>query len=298
MVEVRRALIIANPASRLAIARLPLVREAFARAGVSCDEALTERPGHAAVIATERGADFDAVFTLGGDGTAMEVVGALTGGAIPVGILPGGTGNLIARALGTPPQVGRAVAALLGGVVREIDLGRLDDGRHFAFAAGIGIDATMVAATTARAKRLYGVSAYVRTGVQASLAPQRFTLRATVDGVPHTFEAAAALVANFGAVLRGLLTLGPAISPDDGMLDLCVFSPADASDAVRLGWRIVRRDFAPDPAMHFLKGRTFHLETDPPRAAQADGELIGTTPLGVTLVPRAARLLAPAHAGR
>lgn len=265
---------------------------------MACVEALTGHPGHAAVIAAERGRDFDAVFVLGGDGTAMEVVGALTNDSIPVGILPGGTGNLIARALGTPPKVGSAVAALLNGVVREIDLGRLDDGRHFAFAAGIGIDATMVAATTARAKRRYGVGAYIRTGVQASLAPQSFALRATVDGVLHTFSAAAVLVANFGSVLRGVLTLGPAISPDDGMLDLCVFSPADASDAVRLGWRIVRRDFAPDPAMHFLKGRTFRLETDPPRAAQADGELIGLSPLGVTVAPRAARLLAPSHAGR
>ena len=298
MVRVRRALLIVNPASRRAIVRLPLARDAFALAGVECEVVATEHPGHAAALASERAGAFDAVFTLGGDGTAMEVVGALTEGSLPVGILPGGTGNLIARALGTPLHVGHAVVALLHGEVREIDLGRLGDGRHFAFAAGIGIDATMVAATTAEAKRRFGIGAYVRTGVQAALAMESFTLRATVDGAVHTFRATAALVANFGAVLRGVITLGPAISPDDGMLDLCVFTPADAGEAVRIGWRIVRKDFAPDPAMHFLKGRTFLLETDPPRATQADGELIGITPLGVSLAPRAARLLAPAHGGR
>ena len=290
---VERALLLVNPASRLARARLPLALEGFRRAGVSCENVLTEHPGHAAVLAAERGRSFDAVFTLGGDGTAMEVVGALVGSGMAIGILPGGTGNLVARALGTPLHVGRAVAALVAGERKTIDLGRLTDGRYFAFAAGIGIDATMVAATTASAKRRFGVAAYVGAAVQASLALERFTLRATVDGVTHVFPATGVLLANFGAVLQGLFTLGPAISPDDGLLDLCVFSPRDVRDAVRIGWRIVRKDFAPDPAMHFLKGRTFHLETEPVRPMQGDGELLGSTPLSAAVAPGAAIVLMP-----
>jgi diacylglycerol kinase family enzyme len=132
--------------------------------------------------------------------------------------------------------------------------------------------------------------------VRASLALERFTLKATVDGVTHTLPATAVLLANFGAVLQGLFTLGPAIFPYDGMLDLCVFSPADVRDAVRIGWRIMRRDFAPDPAMHFFKGRSFQLETDPPRPMQADGELLGNTPLSATVVPLAACVLVSASA--
>ncbi len=77
------------------------------------------------------------------------------------------------------------------------------------------------------------------------------------------------------------------------MLDLCVFSPASVGDALRLGWRLLRHDFGADPSMHFLRGRTFHLETTPRRVTQADGELLPGASLHVTVVPRAARLLVP-----
>lgn len=293
MVVVRRALLIVNPASRRGATALEGVRQAFARAGVTCDVVLTARTGHAEEIARARAGEYDAVFTLGGDGTVMEVLHALMGGAIPVGVLPGGTGNLVARALRIPLSPPRAVSALLGGSVKTIDLGQLADGRVFAFAAGMGIDATMVARTSAAAKRRFGVLAYVAAGTRATLALQSFTLRATVDGVTHTLPATAAMVANFGAVLGGLIHLGPGISENDGMLDLCVFSPATARDAFRLGWRMLRHDFGTDPAMHFLRGRTMVLESDPPCDTQADGELLTTGTLQVTVAPLAARLLAP-----
>lgn len=294
MVIVRRALLIVNPVSRRAARQLAPALAAFAAAGVACTPFLTTHAGHARELATAHSPGADAVFTLGGDGTAMEVLDALADTALPVGVLPGGTGNLIARALATPLRIGRAVGALVAGEVRAIDLARLADGRRFAFAAGVGIDATMVATTTTAAKRRFGVGAYVRTGVAATVAHDVFTVRATVDGTSYEFRAAAALIANFGAALGGLLTLGPGIRPDDGMLDLCVFSPADVRDAIRIGWRIVRRDFAPDSAMHYLQGRSILLETDPPRVAQADGELLGSAPLDVRVEPGAALLLAPA----
>lgn len=269
---------------------------AFDGAGVVCTVARTERSGHAELLAREMGAAHDAVFTLGGDGTVMEVLHALMASDRPVGILPGGTGNLVARALGIPMSPRRAVTTLLGGHVKTIDLGQLEDGRVFAFAAGIGVDAQMVATASAAAKRRFGVGAYVMTGTRAALALESFTLRATVDGVSHTFEATTVMVANFGAVLGGLIHLGPDIREDDGLLDLCVFSPANVGTALRLGWRMLRHDFGTDPAMHFLRGRTLHLETDPPRVTQADGDLLPWSHLRVTVAPGAARLLAPGRA--
>lgn len=269
---------------------------AFADAGVACTVIPTERSGHAEQLARAHAESHDAVFTLGGDGTVMEVLHALIASDRPVGILPGGTGNLVARALGIPMSPRRAVARLLGGTVKTIDLGQLEDGRVFAFAAGVGVDAQMVATASPRAKRRLGVGAYVATGTRAALALEPFTLRATVDGVAHTFEATSAMVANFGAVLGGLIHLGPDIREDDGLLDLCVFSPANVRTALRLGWRMLRHDFGNDPAMQFLRGRSVHLETDPPRTSQADGELLPWPRLHVTVVPGGARLLVPGAA--
>ena len=267
--------------------------EAFRARGVACDVLRTERPGHGGAAAIERAPEYDAVFTLGGDGTAMEVVGALAGTRKLVGILPGGTGNLIARTLGVPLGVRRAVNALLDGELREVDLGRLADGRRFAFAAGVGIDAAMIERTPVTLKRRLGVWAYVLTASHAVLRRERFAVQVTVDGETHAREASAVMVANFGAVLNALITLGPRIRHDDGVLDVCVFSPRTMRDALRVMWRLWRRDFRPDPCMLYLPGRAIRVACEPPRLAQADGELIGPTPFDVVVEARAAHLLAP-----
>ena len=85
------------------------------RAGVQCEVVFTERPGHAAEIVRQRADGYDAIFTLGGDGTAMEVAGALAGTPCPLGVLAGGTGNLLARAVGIPLDPKAAVPLLLRG---------------------------------------------------------------------------------------------------------------------------------------------------------------------------------------
>lgn len=294
MVTIRRVLLVVNPASRRGRRALPSALAAFRAAGVSYDVHETTASGDAASIARARAPARDAVFTLGGDGTAMEVLHAMQGRREPVGILPGGTGNLVARALGTPRRVGPAVRALLRGVVRTVDLAQLADGRVFAFAAGMGIDSTMVLRTSARAKRRFGVLAYVVNAVRAALALDAFALSATVDGTRHDFRATAALLANFGDLFGGLLRVGPSVRENDGMLDLCVFTPANVGDALRVGWRLLRHDFGSDPAMHFMQGRAVALESDPPRQAQADGELLPGTGVRATVIPGGARLLAPA----
>jgi diacylglycerol kinase (ATP) len=289
----RRVLLLANPASRRGNRLRIAAKHAFRAAGVEVDEMITERPGHGRELCTKYAAQYDAVFTLGGDGTAMEIVSALAGTSKPVGVLPGGTGNLIARALGTPMLMRHAVRALLGGDVKQVDLGVLGDGRHFAFAAGVGIDARMIEATPPWLKRKIGVLAYVITAGKALLRNEKFLLRATVDGETIEREAVSVMVTNFGAVLHDRLTLGPGIRQDDGKLDLCVFSPNTVWDGLRILWRLARKDFRNDPCMLFRSGAHFRIETDPASPAQADGELIGKTPFDVRVQPLAATLLTP-----
>ena len=266
---------------------------AFRSSGAECDVFVTERPGHAAAAIRAISDGYDAVFTLGGDGTAMEVIGALAGIARPVGVLAGGTGNLIARTLGVPLNVRRAVPRLLDGMEARVDLGLLSTGRRFAFAAGVGIDATMIEQTPRWLKHRIGVWAYVLMAASAVLRRERFQVRATVDGVVHEREASSVMIANFGAVLDDLFTLGPAICQDDGRLDLCVFSPRTLRDTVRVAWRLMRKDFRSDPCMLHVSGTRFRVETTPPRAAQADGEMIGDTPFEARVEPHAATLLLP-----
>ena len=271
-------------------------RAAIEHSGATCDVILTERAGHAREIGSLHGRTYDMVFTLGGDGTAMEVAGALAWSGIPIGVLPGGTGNLLARALGISRDVERAVPELLAGSVREIDLGVVL-GHHFAVAAGVGIDAAMVAETPAWMKRRLGVWAYTliatRAALRAVVRKQFFLARIEVDGEVVEQRAAAVLFANFGAILENRISFGPGITVDDGMLDCCIFAPSNLFDAIRIMWRVTRRDFRPDRALLYRKGKHFRLETDPIMSLQADGELLGVTPAVITVEPLAAHLLVP-----
>lgn len=286
-------LLIANPAARRVDRLLRVARAAFDRAGVAHDVALTERTGHAAELALARQAGYHALFTLGGDGTAMEVVGALANSGVPVGILPGGTGNLVARSLGIPLALDRAVPALLHGDRARVDLGVVNGSRRFAFTVGVGIDARMIHETPPELKRRFGIAAYVASAVRAVVQRQSFAVRVTVDGEVVERRAVAVMVANFGAVLNELIVLGPGIRQDDGRLDLCVFSPGTFIDAGRLAWRLFRKDFRPHPQLLYRAGREFRIECTPHQIVQADGEVLGETPFEVRVEPLAATLLVP-----
>jgi diacylglycerol kinase (ATP) len=182
---------------------------------------------------------------------------------------------------------------LLKGDEATMDLGRLGDGRRFAIGVGVGLDATMISEAPARVKKRFGFMAYVIGGYKAVLRNQKFDLRLTVDGVVFEQRASAILVANFGAVLNNLVAFGDGIVRDDGLLNACVFSPDTLWDALRILWKMVRKDFRADPCLFYKSGRDFRIETTPIMPAQADGELLGGTPLSVSVDPMAGCLLIP-----
>lgn len=270
---------------------LERVRRTFRELGISYELVLTERPGHARELAAARTPECGAVYALGGDGTVMEVVGALAHTSTPVGIIPGGTGNLVARALGVPLDPERAVRWLAMGRAVTMDLGLLDGGRYFAFAAGVGVDARMIAETGAAAKQRFGLLAYATTATRAALQCRTVETRVTVDGETFTGQSAAVLVANMGNVLNGLITLGPDIRSDDGQLDLCLFTPRGTAEAVGVAWRMFRGGLKDGPAMMFRRGSVIRVECDPPQRFHADGELLGSTPFEARIQPGAGTFL-------
>lgn len=289
----RRALLVVNPASRRGGRLADTARQAIEAQGVACDVVLTERGGHAGELAAALAPRADVVFTLGGDGTLMEVVSALAGGGMPIGLLAGGTGNQVVRALGIPLDVRRAVPALLRGTERTIDLGRLGRGHHFALSVGIGPDVAMIAETSAAAKRRFGVAAYAWSALRAITRLEQFEARVTVDGVTVEAQVAAVMVANLPGVENGRVTFGPDIRPDDGILNVCLYQWRTLRHAAETFWRAGTGQIGGDPTARFLKGREILVETFPARGAEADGELLGVGPVSATVEPASARLLIP-----
>jgi YegS/Rv2252/BmrU family lipid kinase len=295
VLNVRRALLVANPASRRGEQRIQDAVRALASAGCALELRRTTARGDAERHAAKWRDSVDAVFTLGGDGTVMEVLRALRHTGVPVGIIPAGTGNLLAHALAIPLNVERAVKALVGGTRRTIDLGNIDgEAPHtFAFAAGVGIDVTMLERTTTQAKRRLGVLAYALAATAAALRHELFRVTIVTEKETIQRDASLTMVANFGALLRGGFAMGPGITPDDGYLDVCVYSPRSGVDGVGMVWRMLRGRYSGDSRMYFARARQVVIECDPPRIFQADGEILGRSPVRITVDAGAATLLVP-----
>lgn len=291
-----RVLLIVNPyASRARRIRDGALR-AFAAANIDVDVKVTTAVGDSGRLAREHGlSGYRYVFVCGGDGTVVEAIAALADNpaAPPVGVLGGGTGNLLARALKIPLNPAKAVATLLRGRPATIDLGRLENGSHFAIGLGVGLDEAMIAGATSALKKRYGIFAYVYSALKAGVALEKFDARVTVDGKVIKCRASAILVANLGTVVNGLISFGKDITHDDGLLHVCVYSPGNFLDAVRIFARMLRGTAHLDPQVTVVGGRQLLIETTPARGAQADGELIGPTPIQIQVRPNAGRILIP-----
>ncbi len=291
-----RVLLIVNPhASRAARVRLAAER-AFAAANVDVDVKETTKVGDSGRIAHAHGrAGYRHVFVCGGDGTVVEAIAALADNphGPAVGVLGGGTGNLLARALRIPLNPARAVRALLHGRTATIDLGQLENGAHFAIGLGVGLDEAMIAGATSALKKRYGIFAYVYSALKAGVKLEKFDARVTVDGKVINCRASAILVANLGTVVNGLISFGKGIVHDDGLLHVCIYSPNNFVDAMRIFARMLRNTAHLDRQVTVIEARELLLETTPARGVQADGELLGPTPIRITVRPNAGRILIP-----
>ena len=293
----KRVLLIVNPyASRAHRVRASAER-AFAAARVELDVKITEKVGDSGRLAREWGLSghYRHVFVCGGDGTVVEAIAAMADRptAPAIGVLAGGTGNLLARALRIPLRPERAIPALMNGRQATLDLGRLESGVHLAIGLGVGLDEAMIAGATSALKKRYGVLAYVYSALKAGIKLEKFDARVTVDGKTVNCRSSAILVANLGTVVGGLISFGKDIAHDDGLLHACIYSPGNFFDAVRIFTRMLRGTAHLDPQVTVIGGREFLLETTPARGVQADGELIGPTPIRITVRPNAGRILIP-----
>ena len=167
-----RALLIVNPKATATTARTRDVLTRALASDLKLDVVHTERRGHAADLARQAVADdLDVVVTLGGDGTVNEAVNGMAGSRLSLAVVPGGSTNVFARALGLSPSPVEATSEILDALRadrrRVINLGRADD-RYFTFCAGLGIDAEVVheVERRRRAGRRATPGLYVRSAVK------------------------------------------------------------------------------------------------------------------------------------
>lgn len=259
---------------------------------VTRKRSLRKRAGKAAKRGT------GVVVAVGGDGAVLQVATAIAGSKTALGIIPLGTGNLLAGNLKVPKKPAKAVKTILGRRVRRIDVGRIEvDGskRCFTVACGIGYDAEVMDATTPPQKLRWGKLAYLANAIGQADELHLVKHVLTIDGTRMETEASQVFVANQGRMLP-IVAPRRKIRPDDGKLDVILVRASGAIPALIAGWdAVVQEDLGEtaDGRVFRTQARKVEIETEPGRLVEVDGSVIGETPVSIRVDARALRVLVP-----
>lgn len=295
-----RALIVHTPISGrgTAAARLEAVQ-----AALQADLAEAHAAGEAESIAAVA-TDYEVLLAAGGDGVVHEVINGLMQRAEPrprLGILPLGTGNDIARNLAVL-DVDEALQCVLDDTIRDIDLLRIEvpggsEPRvvYGGLNCGIGLGAAVIRATTRRVKRIFGPTMAYNVGTLRALARWRSPLvRMRWDD--GAFEGRAMFLAAGNAEYEGggSMRMSPGSRIDDGLFWVTLIRHGSKLDLLRNFGRLAKGTHPEHPLVDYFPATRLEVDCEPAVEAQSDGDVIGFSPVTITVCPRAMTVYAPA----
>jgi len=242
-------------------------------------ETTVEDPGGGqARLALAAGADV--VLACGGDGTVRHVAYVLAGSGTPLGLVPTGTANLLARNLAIVlDDPIRATRIALSGTNRAVDVGRvfIDDRAEeqvFMVMAGVGFAAAIMTGASHKLKGRLGSLAYFVSGMRALRAP-RASITLAVDGrIEPPRRVRTVVVGNCGKLLAGLVLM-PAAKVDDGLLDVVSIGPRGIIGWLAVTARVLARRRHGHRIVQHWQGRTVIISAEAPQQAQLDGDPVG-----------------------
>ncbi|MBD2503877.1 lipid kinase [Anabaena azotica] len=286
-----RALLLVNRHARQGEARLLQAINYLKELNFQLIEESTEHPKQLYQIIHQYKNKVDLVIVGGGDGTLNAVVDALVETQLPLGILPLGTANDLARTLGISNSLPEACKTIAQGELRRIDLGWVN-GKHFFNVASLGLSVKITRRLTKEFKRRWGVLAYAVTALQVIWKSRPFT--AEIRTKDRVFRAKTVQIAvGNGRYYGGGMAIVPDARIDDQRLDLYSLEISHWWEiipllpAMRNGRHIHRQN------VRALNGREFEIYTSKPRAINTDGEITTYTPARFCVIPKALAVLVP-----
>jgi YegS/Rv2252/BmrU family lipid kinase len=310
----RRVALIYNPASGQYSARrhaaVGEIQAILYEAGVEAEAFETGAPGSATSIAEQAVREgFDTILACGGDGTVHEAVQSMVGTDVALGVFPLGTANALAADLGLIASPAKVARKLLDSTPARVSVGRIHyedktgnpGSRYFIVAAGIGADALLMSRLDSRLKRRLGYVLYLmeafRIWATSSFPLFEAELPSNGNGGGRVVEVSQLLavrVRSFGGVLR---TLAPGASLRNGSLSMVAFKTQSRLHylsfllAVIAGRHTFNRDVelmdSPSIECRARNGSADHL------FVEADGEVLGSLPVRLEVVPHSLTLLIP-----
>ncbi len=294
----RKAVLIANPKTGRYISRRKTVQELVSdlnARGLDTELRLTSGPGDAAAIAAQAARDGKTdVIVAGGDGTINEAIQGLVGAKARLGILPRGTGNVLARELGLPINVDEAITIAVRGNSKRVHIGvaideETDKRRHFVLMAGIGLDASVVRRVQPSLKRRIGRGAFWVSGLShlATWDPRPFTLE--INGAKYTATFAAIGKA---ALYGGDLMITPRARLDKPTFEICIIDTFSRVKYLQLLSYAMREGMPNDKnGVRFVEATVVKATGQAP--VQVDGELLGHLPMRFEISPYSMEVIVP-----
>ncbi len=288
-----RAVAIVNPATRGNVRRIVELLEIAAPRSTQLEVYFTEYAGHANDLAREHAPKSDLLIAIGGDGTVADVASAARSLSVDLGIIPGGSTNIIARGLGIPTNTHLATRLLFEDhAIRKIDAGIC--GEHlFLHMAGAGVDSALFDIAKPGLKRRVGWMAYLPAAIEALLRPlSSFSIQAEemqIDGVRSPLV----LVANGPSIIAPKLQLDKRIRYDDGLLDVMVVTATRPIELASVLAQMARRQMFESPFVTSFTTREVEISSEPSLAVQLDGDVVGHTPVRFTIDPVSVRVVTP-----
>jgi len=255
----------------------------------------------AQIAREEAAAGRERIFALGGDGTFQALLNAVAGNTnISIGVLPAGGGNDLASALGLPLDAVRAAEMILTlGEAVPLDAARVHTGdgaeRLYMGGGGVGLDAEAARFASGVYRRMRGRSRYLLSAIRALGTFRGIHVRVSLEGAEQTSLEGTALVLgvlntpSYGGGVR----LAPKARLEDGRLDLVLLENLSALEIARLLPRMAASGEIRTERIHRHRVTRARIETEPPCAFHADGEIVGMTPVEIAVVPQAMRVWRP-----
>ncbi|ASC73138.1 Methylglyoxal synthase [Halomicronema hongdechloris C2206] len=245
-------------------------------------------------MALEQGTDL--IIAAGGDGTVSVVAGGLAETTTPLGVIPRGTANAFAVALGIPTNLQDACATILAGSTRLIDVARCN-GKAMVLLAGIGFEANMVERANRDLKARLGPLAYILAGMQQVGGVEPFQASVEMDNKSTEVTTGAITVANAAPPTSVLAQGFGQVMFDDGLLDVTISTSKSPLQSINALTSLFTSALVNTPSDHDeitrLRTRRIRIDTDPPQKVVVDGDIFGMTPVDIECISQGLTVLAP-----
>jgi YegS/Rv2252/BmrU family lipid kinase len=237
----------------------------------------------------------DVLGVVGGDGTIMEVLPILVEfPQVKLALIAYGTGNLLAVNLGIPKEFSASLDLIFNGKPRRIDMARINND-YFALLAGVGVVADIMENTPRADKKRFGILAYLVNGFKTVWGARRSRFTVTTENRTFRAKGVSVLVSNAASFLGPCVPLTPDAEPDDGLLDVCVIrshSNQDYFATLLEAMTHSQSGLNPRNIIRF-QTRKLKIESSKTMSVQADGNLIGTTPVDIEIVRNRLQVMVP-----